>query len=184
MAINISRNSGVRIASLTSAASAALGVGVWASAGLRPVRAASSSGFLLDSTQTNLDIPYDVDDKMGYIASWACTAMTTAVLKACVLRINAGDEWQSGLGAADIMFSDTSSGVNSTAGLLRKYMIGPLESARFVRSAASSNARATVGDPAVNFALTTARMTGALGTRECFKVHIQPFKMPVVNYST
>ena len=182
MSVDLSRNTAIQIASVTSSESLALGLTVWRSAPIIPVRG-TSSGFLLTSTQTSLDIPYP-HDNYGFLVGWACTAMSTAAMKGCILTVNSGTEWQSALGNLDIQFSDTSSGTNSTAGLFKRYLIGPLESARFVRSAASSNAGATVGDPAVNFELSTAGITAALGTRECFKAHIQPFQMPVVSYDT
>jgi len=142
--------------------------------------ASTSLGHL--TSGNNRDIPYPSDD-IAFIVSWACTQPDDFGSR--VLRIHEGDKWQSGLGHYDILLTNTSSeSGGSTATQLKRWLVGPLESARFVRAAASSGAGAVRGAPAVRFAMTTARSTRAFAALAHSRARIVPFKMPGVSYST
>jgi hypothetical protein len=195
MTIALKRQTVTLLQKLTSLDTAVLGAGVWLSgAAINVVRAPGSSGYLLQSSASTaklIDIPFSVDDKVGFIVSWACTESTATT--GLVLRIHAGDKWQKGLGDVDLpLFAEGTVGTDpssyATEGCLRRWMIGPLESARFVRAATSTFLGCEEGDPAVRFSLTTdvaaTLMAAAPTSLERHKVHIQPFSMPSVEYAT
>ena len=180
MSVNLNRNTAIQISGITSSQEALLQTLTRLQVTSFRDGMGTSSGFLIDGDQPNLDIPYP-DDNYGFIVSWGSTCADDWGGR--VLRINEGTAWQSGLGHLDILLTDTSSeSGGSTASQVKRWMVGPLESARFVRSAASSNGGAVVGAPAVNFQMTTARSTRGLTTDCNSGVRVQPFKLPVVTY--
>jgi len=190
MTVQLNRNLAVSVLNITSDDSTGcLAVDSWLGANITSVRNVSSSGFLLDSTQLWYDIPVDPDDKVAFLVSWGGTQQEVA--GSLYLKINAGDYWRSDLGDYDFLITEsTAVSGGSTESQLKRWIVGPLESARFVRAAASSNAGATVGDPAIRFEMSTSTgtrgslSTGAYTTQERHKIHIQPFKFPTVTYST
>ena len=183
MTVKLNRNLAVSVQNITSANSTSLVVASWLGANVTPIRNASSSGLLLDSTQLWFDIPVDPDDKVAFLVSWAGTQQQAD--GGLSLRVYAGTRWRSDLGNYDFMITGSTAACGgSSMGQLKRWVLGPLESAQFIRAAASSNAGATVGDPAIRIGLTTAVTPGALSTTERHKVHIQPFKFPTVEYAT
>jgi len=183
MTVKLSRNLAVSVQNDTSVNNSALLVATYLGALAADIRDASSSGFLLDSTQLWYDIPVDPDDKVAFLVSWAGTQQETA--GSIYLRVNAGDEWRNSLGNYDLLLTaSTAVTGGSTRGQLKRWFVGPFESGQFIRAAASSGAGATVGDPCIRFEMSTSLATDAYTTEEYNKIHIQPFKFPVVEYDT
>jgi hypothetical protein len=183
MTVKLSENTAISICNLTSVDSGSLLVATWLGAAIAGPRNASSSGYLLDSTQLWIEFPLDMPDQVAFIVSWGGTQQETD--GSLYLTVSAGDEWRNDLGSYNLLITDTTAvSGGSTRSQLKKWLVGPFESARFIGAAASSAAGATVGDPSIRFGLSTALATGALTTDERHKVHIQPFLMPVVEYDT
>ena len=189
--VKLSRNTAIQISNLTCAASTAIRVGtggaaaarmrVFRDAFLASTGAASTMVGYVSSGQ-RLNIPYPSDD-IAFIISWACTQPDG--LSGRVLRVHEGDRWQKGLGHYDIVLTaNTSADGGSTAVQLKRWLLGPLESARFVRAATSSGEGAEVGEPVVMFQMTTARSSAALAASAHSQVRVVPFKMPAVSYDT
>ena len=130
-----------------------------------------------------IELPVAFNDKVGFTVSWAGTQQETA--GSLYLNVAAGDHWRNTLGAYNLLLTESTEVTGgSTRCQIKRWFIGPFESAQFVKAAASSAAGATVGDPVIRFGLSTALATAALTTRERHKVHIQAFKMPTVDYDT
>jgi hypothetical protein len=184
MTIKLVENSAVRICFLTSQNSTQVAAAHWLPGTIAGLRNASSSGFLLDSTQLFIDFPVDMADKVAFIVSWAATQQDDA--GSLWLNVKAGDGWRDILGDYNLLLTESTAVTGgSTRCQLKKWLFGPFDSAQFVGVASSvSTAGAAVGDRCIRFGLSTALATGALTTEEYNKVHIQPFLMPVVEYDT
>jgi len=184
MTIKLVENSAVRICWLTSANATQVSVDHWTAGDIDGLRNASSSGYVLDSTQRFIDFPVDMADKVAFIVSWAATQQETA--GSLYLNVKAGDGWRNILGDYDLLLTESTAVTGgSTACQLKKWLFGPFDSAQFVGVASSvSTAGAAAGDRCIRFGMSTALATAALTTEEYNKVHIQPFLMPVVEYDT
>ena len=200
MTIKTVRNTAVLISSITCGESSALRVGgEIGKSGAEVVKArdmymkstaAGSTGIGFLSSGQYIDFPYGNDDKVAFIVSWGCTQTT---LGGAVLRVHQGaakgsttytGAWRRDLGNYDLVLDSTASCGGTTAGTLKRWVLGPLESARFSMAAATSGAGATVGDPVVRMQLSSAAGGQAITDIQEYKVRIVPFKLPVVEYAT
>ena len=139
-----------------------------------------SSGSTVTSTN-DVTVALDRDD-LAFIASWYSSALSSGTTECPNLRVKAGDRWRNDIGAFDLQIAPDSSG---TAGAqVRKWLIGPFESARFAEQATSTSiAETKIGAHYITFSLTTAYSTHSTVVRHG-KINIVPFRMPRVDYDT
>lgn len=179
---NLTRNGALAIASVTSSQFALFGVGILLSTRMDELRSLTG-GTTLTSTagSRSAQFPYGIDDKIAFVVSWCATA-EAATTGSLTLQAKSGEGFQADLGNYNLYVEGGATGSGSTAGRLKRWIIGPFESARFAETATSTGGGATTGEQAITLRITTdylARSTRARGA-----VNILPFKLPVVDYAT
>lgn len=124
-----------------------------------------------DSSENSVSFRQDIDDKIGFIVRWGCTANTTQVLNVSVAAGSDRRAWNKDQGA--ISFSITS----TAAGSCKTYLIGPLETARF---AIKSTSTQWSGRNEIKISV-SASATAALEQR---RANVTAFRLPTVAYSS
>lgn len=177
---DLTRNGALSIFNVTSSGAPYLGVAELLSTRVSSIRALSGGSTLINTADT-VQFPFSVDEKIGFIVSWAATAeaATTGSLN---LKVKAGDGYRAVLGNYNLIVDTGATGSGSTAGRLKRWILGPFESARFAEEATSTAGGCSTGDQAITFELTTDYIAGS--TRARGTVNILPFTMPVVEFAT
>ena len=133
------------------------------------LRAMISGGTTLLSTGGDpLTVPYDVDDKIGFLVTWLATAATTGALTVAHGSERRG--WQKDIGS----YTLTMTAAGATG---RTYFVGPFETARFAIKSTSTE-HAPVGRNYVRFTGSTAALV------QSRRFNIVAFRMPDVQYDT
>lgn len=173
----LSRNAATRIGYRTTLLSTAAGTFVnWRAAHGTTLQSTEDS-----TGQGRVTVQYPVDDRIGFLVSWCCTAASTEPATLTVAQGSLRRGYKRDQGSLSITLSQNVAGsasTGTTGTMFNRFLIGPLESARFAIKS-ESTIHAPEDRNFVSFTLSTDS-TGVQARR----ASIYAFRMPVVGYDT
>jgi len=138
-----------------------------------PIWRASLGGTTIaSSSEATVAIPNS--DRLGFIASYVSSSGSTGVK---TLKVLAGDAWRGGLDDIEIALNSSS----DTTASAKRFIIGPVESARFAFTMTTSTAYGPKNSNYVKVSLTNA---GTSNGTQSGLVNVVPFLWPSVEYAT
>ena len=170
----------------TSSGLAQLGI---ESSGAATYRVVSTSASTMSTADGHLYIPFDEGSKIGFMVGWACTDVQDSTTVTLVLRKGAGprSSWRKELGDFTLILCTE----GSSGPLVRKWMIGPFDDARFgiVCDASSAAVGVAEGQKFAHMELRTgANSTLAIAagatTGASHAANVLPFRWPDVDFDT
>jgi hypothetical protein len=135
-------------------------------------RASLGGTTIASSSEATVAIPNS--DRIGFIASYVSSSGSTGVK---TLKLLAGDAWRGDLDDIEIALNSSS----DTTASAKRFIIGPVESARFAFTMTTSTAYGPKNSNYVKFSFTNA---GTSNGTQSGLVNVVPFLWPSVEYST
>jgi hypothetical protein len=180
----------IRPASSDGWTSSGVHAGTIISTGLSAYRVVSTAGSTLSSDDANLFVPFDEGGKIGFLVGWACTNVQDSTTVNLVLHDATGvrGSWRRDLGKYTLTLCTQ----GSSGPLIRKWMIGPFDDARFgvVCDASSAAVGVARGQKYAHLELrlganSSLAIAAGATTGDCGKTaNILPFRWPDVQYDT